>query len=109
MEYLDVMMRQDDGVAQFIANQLLGFVHLGLCDGKVGEFGLVELQFIFAYSLVATLTNVVQHGAHGLVQLRQVETWTRHNLAPQLAFRIFIYIHDNLSLNSQLSSLNSLL
>ena len=94
VEHLDVMVSQDDGIAQFIANQLLCFVHFCFTDGKIRKFSFIELQLIFAYGLVATLLDISQYGAYRFVQLCQVETRARGNLAPQFPFRIFINLHN---------------
>ena len=102
VEHLDIVVSQNDGIAQFIADQFLGFVHLCFTDGKVRKFCFIELQLIFSHGFVATLSDVSQYSANRLVQLREVKTWASGNLTPLFPFRILIYLHDNPSLNSQL-------
>ena len=72
MEHLDVMMSQDDGVAQFVVHQLLCLVHLRLRHHQALQLGLVELQLILLHGLVATSLDISQYRSHRVVQLREV-------------------------------------
>ena len=67
MEYLNIMVRQTDSLFQLVADQLFGFVHLFLAHGKLAQVHMVKLQLIALDGLVATLANIVQYGADGLV------------------------------------------
>ena len=96
VEHLDVVVSQDDGVAQLVAHQPLGFLHLLFRYGQVVQLCLVKLQLVIAYGFVAPLLDVVQHGADSLVQLRQVQSWALYNLAPLLLLWISVYLHYSL-------------
>ena len=72
MEHLDVMMCQDDGVAQFVAYQFLRLVHLCLRHCQALQLGLVELQLILLHGLVATSLDISQYRSHRVVQLCEV-------------------------------------
>ena len=94
VEHLNVVVSQYDGVAQFVAYQLLRLVHFRLADGKCLQLGLVELSFIFAHGLVATLADVAEHRRHRLVQPCKVQSRTLYYLGPLAFFRIPVYLHS---------------
>ena len=87
------MMRQNDGVAQLVANQLLSLVHLLFGDSQRAQLGLVELQFILPDGLVATFLDISQNRSYRVVQLCQVQAWTCHDVGPLFALWIFENLH----------------
>ena len=87
------MVSQNDSIAQLVAHQLLGLFHLLLGDGKAIQFGMVKLQFILTDGSIATLLDIGQDGSYGVVELRQVESWTGHNISPLPRLRIFENLH----------------
>ena len=93
VEHLDVVVSEDDGVAQLVADELLGLVHLCFCDGKAIEVGMVELPFIFPDRLVATLTDVSQHCLNGCIELVEVEARTLHDVCPLVSGGVLVYFH----------------
>ena len=93
MKDLDVVVCQDNGVAQLVADQLLCLVHLLFRDGQRCQGSLVKLQFILADSFVATCLDVCQDRCYGVVQLCQVQTRTGNDVRPHFPFRISIYYH----------------
>ena len=65
-------MSQLDGLFQLGAYQPLGLVHLFWCDGQLLQPDVVETLLIVEHGLVASLSHVVEHTAHRLLQLRVV-------------------------------------
>ena len=72
VEGLDVMLGHHDGCFQLCADQLFGFVHLGLANGEVRQIYMVELKFVAFHGIIATTFYIGQDGGDSLIELRHI-------------------------------------
>ena len=93
MEGLDVGMSQTDRRFQVFADNCLCLVDLCLRHFERRQVDMVKLQLIALDGFVTALTHIGKNGGHRLIQLRDIQMRTLHNLRPLTLFRISDNIH----------------